>query len=120
MSDSFYSQLASVASRILTDKGKSLTFTRVSGGTFDPVAGETTGDSTTNYTGYGAAFNYNKSEIDGTIVQNGDIRLLLEDTATAPILEDTVTIDSIIYTVKNVTPTSPAGVVVMYELQLRR
>lgn len=116
---SFYSDLAATAKQLLTDKGQVLTFSRITG-TYDPEAGEETGASTTTYTGNGASFNYNKSEVDGNIIQRGDIRLLLEATATEPVNEDTVVIDSIIYTVKNVSPTSPAGTVVMYELQLRR
>jgi hypothetical protein len=116
---SFYSDLANVAKRLLTDKGQNVTFSREVSSAFDPVTGQNQIAATT-FTGNGAAFNYNKSEVDGTIVQNGDIRFLVEATATEPANDDTVTIDNIIYTVMSIKPTSPAGTVVIYELQLRR
>lgn len=115
----FYTQMKSVASRLLTDKGQSLTFSRETSSGFNPVTGVNT-TSTSTYTGNGASFNYNKAEIDGTLVQRGDIRLLLEAVTTEPEQGDTVTIDSIIYRVMSVSPTSPAGTVVLYELQLRK
>lgn len=115
----FYDNLKSVASKLLQDKGQQLTFTRAGSAAFDPVTGGNTKSEST-YTGYGAAFDYNKAEIDGVVVQRGDIRLILEATATEPENDDTVSIDSESYRVMNVKKTSPAGTVVAYELQLRK
>ena len=114
----FYSELASVALRLLTDKGQQVTFTTISSDAFDPPTGSNQTTPTT-YTAYGASFNYNKSEIDGTIIQKGDIRFVMDST-TEPNKGDTVTIDSIIYRVMSVKPTSPAGTAVIYEAQLRK
>ena len=116
---SFYSDLKLTAARLLTDKGQQVTFSREVETAFNPTTGVVTA-STTTYTGYGAAFDYSQREIDGVIVQAGDIRFLMEATTTEPKNGDTTTIDSSNYRIMNVNPTSPAGVVVMYEVQLRR
>jgi len=116
---SFYSGLQTVAANLLASKGQLLTFNRDTETAFSPGEGEGQYNPST-YTGNGVALNYNKGEIDGTIVLKGDIKLILEATTTAPINGDRVTIDSIIYRVMSVKPTSPAGIVVIYEIQLRK
>jgi len=119
VSNSFYSDLAATALRLLIDKGQQVTFTHLTTTVFDPVLGVRTSSSST-FTAYGAAFDYNKNEIDGTLVQRGDVRFLMEASATEPVLGDTVPVNGITYRVMNVKPTSPGGVVVIYELQLRK
>lgn len=116
----FYANLKSTASKLLQSKGQQVTFTRSVEASFDPATGIKTEDTDITFAGYGAAFDYNKTEIDGEIVQAGDIRFLMEATDTAPALGDTTTIDSIIYRVMNVEVTSPAGTAVIYTVQLRK
>ena len=116
----FYSDLAATALRLLTDKGQQVTFSRETATAFNPVVGSSGAPVISTFTAYGAAFDYNKSEIDGTLVKRGDIRFLMNASATAPALGDTVIIDSITYRVMNVKPTSPGGTVVIYEVQLRK
>jgi len=115
----FYSDLAAVATRLLTDKGQQVTFSRETSTGFDPETGINT-TNTSTFTGYGASFNYNSSEIDGTIVVKGDIRFVVEAMTTAPDSGDTVTVDSLIYRVMDVKKVSPAGTVVLYECRLRK
>ena len=114
-----YSGLQTVAANLLASKGQLLTFSRDTETSFDPGPGDVQSTPST-YTGNGVALDYNKGEIDGTVVVKGDIKLILEATTTAPINGDRVTIDSIIYRVMTVKPTSPAGIVVIYEIQLRK
>ena len=116
---SFYTGLQSVAANLLASKGQLLTFNRDTETAFDAGAGEGQYDPST-YTGNGVALNYNKSEIDGTIVVKGDIKLILEATTTVPLTGDRVTIDGVIYRMMPIKPTSPAGTVVIYEIQLRK
>lgn len=115
---SFYSDLANVGLRLLKDKGQQITFSSVSSDSFDPATGKNNTTSSA-YTAYGASFSYNKNEIDGTIIQNGDIRLVIDSTR-EPITGDKATIDSIIYRVIGVKVTSPAGTPVIFEAQLRK
>ncbi len=113
----FYGDLASVALRLLKSKGQQVTFSRETSTAFDPATGSNQ-TTTSTYTAYGASFSYNRSEIDGTIVQKNDIRFVMDST-TEPKNGDTTTIDSNVYRVMNVKPTSPAGTAVIYEAQLR-
>ena len=116
----FYSGLAAVASRLLASKGQSVSFSRVTGGSKNAATGITSGGSTSTYSGNGAGFGYNRSEIDGTIIQSGDIRLILEAVSTTPEPNDECTYDSVDYRVMSVKETSPGGTVTHYELQLRK
>jgi len=116
---SFYSNLKSVASRILKDKGQNVTFTQETETGFNPATGVKT-KTTSTFTGYGAAFDYKRMEIDGELVQKGDIRFLMEATTVIPVPGNTTVIDSIAYRVMAVKITSPAGTAVIYEVQLRR
>lgn len=116
---SFYEGLAATATRLLTAYGQSVTFTRTTSTSFDPVTGVDT-VTTSTFSGYGAAFDYRNSEIDGERVQRGDIRLLVEATDTAPIIGDMVTVDGVDYRAMNVAPSSPGGTPTHYTVQLRR
>lgn len=116
---SFYEGLKETASKLLQDKGQEVTFTRKPSNAFDPALGKTH-TSTTTFTGYGASFDYKSSQVDGTLIIAGDIRLTLEAITTAPVIGDDVEVDGVSYSVINVTKTSPAGIVVKYEIQLRK
>ena len=115
----FYDSMAATASRLLAEFGQSVTFTHPVTDIFDPVTGIETPGTPVSIPGYGAAFDYMHSEIDGTLIQRGDIRFLFESTTTAPVIGDTVTIDSVVYRVMDSKPTKPAGSTVLQELQLR-
>lgn len=117
---SFYSGLAATAAKLLAEKGQTISFSRQTGGSFDPALGAESGASTTTFTGNGAAFGYNNAEIDGTVVQRGDVRLIVESTATVPEQDDECTVDSVVYRVMAVEPISPAGITVINKVQLRK
>lgn len=116
----FYENLAVIAARLLADKGQTVTFSRDNVSSFDPVLGQETLGTPVTYSGDGASFGYNKSEVDGTIIQAGDIRFILEAVTTEPLPGDSVTIDSVVYRVMDVRKSAPAGTVTHYELQLRK
>lgn len=116
---SFYANLQATAARLLTKYGQSLTFTREVETAFNPTTGAKTNDLFT-FTGYGASFDYQASEIDGELIQSGDIRLTLEKTSTVPAINDSVRVDDINYRVMDVKKSAPGGVVVKYDLNLRK
>jgi len=116
---SFYSEVAELALEVLTEFGQTITVNRETSSSFDPVLGIDTTVSS-SFTGKGAAFEYKATEIDGTVVQAGDIQLYLNATSTAPLIDDRITIDSNVYEVMNVEQINPAGTPVLYILQLRK
>jgi len=116
---SFYENLQKVATKLLTSKGAKITFTRQVETGFTPATGAKT-YSSFSYTGYGAKFGYQLSEIDGEIVKRGDARLLLEKTTVAPKIGDSAKLGTVNYRIMDIETTEPAGEVVMYTCRLRK
>lgn len=116
----FYAGLVTVAARMLDSKGQSVSFSREVGGTFDPVLGSQSGATTTAWTAKAVALSYRNAEIDGTLVQSGDVRLVAEYTTTEPQPNDICTVDSVVYRVIKNEPLSPAGTTVINTVQLRK
>ena len=116
----FYDNIAITAAALISDKGQTVSFSRQTGGTFDPVLGSESGASTTAFSGKAVALSYNKLEIDGTVILRGDVKLVLEATDTEPAANDECTVDSIVYRVMAVEPISPGGTTVINKVQLRR
>jgi len=116
----FYDGLVIVAANLLIDKGQVVTFSREVGGTFDPVLGKTSGATTTPWAANAVALSYSNAEIDGTVVQKGDVKLVSEYTTTEPQPDDTCTVDGVVYRVMNNEPISPAGTTVINKVQLRK
>jgi hypothetical protein len=114
----FYSGMQGVATELLTEFGQTITWSRTTGGTFDPAEGTTTGGTTTNYSGYGALFDFNSNLVDGDNIKATDKRLLLQS-GDVPELNDVLTVNGTAYTVLNIEELNPAGTTVKYELQLR-
>ena len=121
----FYTRLQNTAQKLLKGKGQSLTLTKVTAGTYNPATGGMTGGTTSTQLAYGAVFEYGNKNIDGTLIKVGDKQLLLsafktDGTAlTAPVVNDTVTIGGIVYTVTQVKSLAPAGTIVLYDCNLR-
>lgn len=121
----FYTKMRATADRILRGKGQVVTLTRQTAGSYNVSTGIAT-VSTSAQTGYGALFEYDTANIDGTLVQYGDRQLLLSalnsaGTAltTAPVVNDTTTIGGTSYTITHVKPISPAGTTCIFECNLR-
>lgn len=118
----FYTNFAALATRLIRSRGQEVTFTRANAGTVDPITGIGTAGSNTTFTGYGLVFDYDQNLINGTQIQAQDKRLLLEPGLTGsniPKVDDVVTTTAGDFTVMNVSPLSPAGTVVKYDVQLR-
>lgn len=115
----FYSDLAAVASALLTDKGQTISFSRDNVTAFDPASGSETKGAPVTFSGKGAIFGYNASEVDGTVVQQDDKRLILEAVDTPPLIGDEATVGSVAHRVISVETVAPAGEAVIYKAQLR-
>jgi len=115
-----YARPAATAKRLLTRFGQVVTIKRTTPGAYDPATGTVSG-GTVGYSCAGAVMNYASRDIDGTLVQRGDVRVLLApDAAFEPKPGDTVTLaDTTVLTVINSRATKPAGLAVLYEIQAR-
>jgi hypothetical protein len=78
--------------------------------------------TTTDYPCTLAVLDYNKRDIDGTLIQKTD-QMVYVSTAgltISPETTDRLIVGGAVLTVVNVKPLSPAGTVVYYELQVRK
>lgn len=120
---SFYIEMQSIADSLMSQYGQLVTLTHKTAGTYDPATG-TAATTTTTEIGRGVVFDYSRtkdglSQADGTLILQGDKKLLLSPVGiTAPKLDDTVIANSITFVIKNIKSLNPAGTVVMYECQL--
>ena len=110
--------LKRVSSTILVNMGAPVTFRQESETAFDAETGQTFTETST-FTVSGVVDTYSKDEINGTTIHNGDIKLTIEAKGHIPENGDVATIESKDYRVMNVLPVSPAGVAIIYEVQLR-
>jgi len=119
-----YTRLRAMANQQLKDKGLTCTITKQTAGTYSTSTGVAS-VSTSTQSAYGALFDYENKNIDGSLVKKGDRKLLLSalNTAlaalTAPSVNDTVTANSVTYTIVAVRPVAPSGVAVAYDCQIR-
>ena len=121
----FYDRTAATAARLLASYGQPVSITRTSGGTYDPLTGEKTGQTTTTYTPDGVLLNYGGKEAGdlraaGVDIVSTDKKLLCAAFEVDPVVTDTVTVGGLDWTVMRVKTLSPAGAAVLHELQVRR
>jgi hypothetical protein len=121
---SFYTDIRLIAQNLLKGKGQTIMLTYQGSSSYNTSTGGAT-ISTSTASVYGAVFEYGNKNIDGTLIKVGDKQLLLSalNTAgtaiTAPVVNDTVTINSVAYTITQVKTLSPAGTVVLYDCNIR-
>lgn len=114
-----YPSIAEGALSALADAGQPVTLTRKADpGPFIPGEPVVTGDL--NYSGIGALLGYKQQHIDGVSILQGDQRLLLApQIGVQPMAGDTVTASGRTFNVVACEVVAPAGVPVLYKLQLR-
>lgn len=117
---SFYTDLRATAAALLTDKGQSMTLTKRTSGTYDPATGAATVTEAT-YSVTGAVFDFPAAVIDGTLIQQGDKKVLISvlGLSVEPDADDSLTIGGTAHQIVQVKKLSPAGTTVLWTLQVR-
>ena len=120
MSAKNYAPSVAAALRLIEKFGKALTLTRQSSGSYDPSTGSAT-VTTTTQAAHGIRTSWAAQDIDGSLIKSGDLKIVLAASGltTAPQVDDTITFDSTVYTIKGVYPVCPADVVIVYNLNVR-
>ena len=103
----------------LAEEGQTISFSYSTGGA-KLATGETTGASGLSFTSSAVATYFSTSEIDGTIIQEGDVKLLVDAVNGEPKPNYGCTVDGVDYRVINVWQISPAGTPVLYKVQVRK
>ncbi len=112
--------MTETASRIIKRFGQPGTFERPGPPGGDPWA--PTPGVPTYHDATVAVVTYEQEHRDGTLIQANDLRVLVsvEGLDIVPKLSDRLAIGGIEYSLANVTPLAPDGVVRFYDLQVRR
>lgn len=114
-----YASLATTADNIIGTFGIPVTVLSKGIATYNVDTGTVVTTDTTQ-TANGVITNYDTKDIDGSQVLRGDKRLLLSPIGITSIKPDAkVTIAGISYNVITVNETNPAGVALVYDLQIR-
>lgn len=114
-----------LAPRASGGKGLALTITKITPGAYDPSTGTSTNTSA-NYSGSGLRQDYDLSDINGSMIRQGDVKILISPTLIngndmpEPAAGDSVTFDGSTYSVVSVSPWNYAGLVVGFEVQARK
>lgn len=119
MSAAFYNRMASVATRLLTKFGATVTVSRTTGETYDEIAETMSGGSVTTYSPKGLLVEYDDSLIDGTRIQKGDKMAILDNTV-KPASDDLLTVDEEQWNVVRWKTIKPSTVAVVYFVQVRK
>ena len=106
----------------LQKKGQAMTLTRVSSGTYDPVAGTTTGSTTSTYTVYGITKSYaaGLTNRPDSLILSGDKQAIIDAVSVVPLPGDTLTIKSVVWQVIAVDAVEPDGTAYIYKIQIRK
>ena len=115
----FYSQMADTASRLITQFGQSITIKRNTGGSVHPVTGVVTAGTTASLTAKGILKAYPDNLIDGTRITKSDRMLILDDSQ-VPVMTDKITVQSQDWNIEDITTSNPAGVPLVYFVQVRK
>ena len=119
-----YQDDADTAAELLEEFGQSVTLTSKTSGAYSTATGAAA-VTTATQTVSAVSLDYVSRDIDGTLIRAGDKRLLMapQTTAgvdlTAPVVDDTVTVGSTVYTIKIVKPLSPAGTIILFDCNIR-
>ena len=103
----------------LDERDTKIQLVRHSGRTFDDAEREQLPGTTENLDVNGVSHKLNKPIKPGTAVVSGDVRVLL-DSLVAPLEADNVLIDTLNYSIIALNTLNPGGVLIGYELQVRR
>lgn len=123
-----YSPIAATALAILADKGQSVTLSKVTPGTYDPVTGETTGAATATQAAAAVLLDYSLQEsgakfADGSQVRVGDKKCLIaaDGLAWAPDEATTLTdAAGVVWQIEKLRTLAPSGLAILYTANATR
>ena len=115
-----YSQLAQTAKSLITKFGKDWTHRSIVKGSYTPSTNTVAADTTTDVTVKAVKQDYNHSQVDGTIIKQGDVKLICEALTTEPTTHDYMVDGLEVWNIIKIKEINPGGTVVFYEMQLRK
>lgn len=117
-----YTNTQNTADRLITSFGSAATYEHFSPGTFNPITGTTTGATYTGYAVQAVIDNFNRVNIDNTVIKADDKNAIMsaKGLSVTPDVSGRFSQGGTRYTIISIRPTKPASTAVIYELQLRK
>jgi len=117
-----YRQIRQLAEQQIKEYGRPITIKGEIKGTFDPTTGKYTGGSQTTRQAYGIVTAYARNEIDGTLIQAKDQKVLLaaDSLSAPPEVGELLVVGSVEYRVVSVRAVEPGGTALLYKVQVRK
>lgn len=112
--------LSATATKLMKSLGDEtyITITRKSGGTFDPVAGETTGETLKTIPTIGVVDKVDSKLVDGTRIKATD-KMVLLDNGVTPLYTDLINFNGSSNTIVSINELNHAGITQMWEVVTR-
>ena len=116
-----YDSLSSKVDTLLENNGQGVVFSYTSGEDIDPATGVvTSAGSTVTVNGDGVATKYRNAEIDGETILASDMRLIVANVQSEPLVGWNVLVNSKTFRVMDVENINPAGTNIVYICQIRK
>ncbi|WP_236225552.1 hypothetical protein [Pseudomonas pseudonitroreducens] len=126
MSD-LYDRMSATALRLISRFGSEQTLRDITPGTYDPVSGETTGDTQISQPAQLLLLEFTAQEAgqsyaDGSEIRQGDKKIIIaaKGLAWPPALTTRIDVDGVLWQVVNVKEANPAGTPLVYFCQGRK
>lgn len=120
MSAEFYNQMAGVARDLISRFGQEVKIIRASQASQpDPVTGATQPGDVLEFYPQGVFRTYPANLIDGTRIKAGDREIILDDTE-RPRMTDKIEVDDEHWPIVDIQTAEPAGIPLVYFVQVRR
>ena len=118
----FYTEMAQVATDLLTEFGTDIKISRITQEkVINPVTGViTTPEIKQSYSIKGIMKKYPENLIDGSRITTSDRQLMLETSQIEPILTDTIKIDGENWPIMEIESIKPAGTALLYTVRVRK
>jgi hypothetical protein len=117
-----YSQIRQQASAAIQEAGADIVLRVITGGTVDHT-GQPSAETETDHTVKGIKRSYIEREIDGTLILQGDLQVIIEAKLSVPAptpKKDQLVIGGEVWGVENCNPLAPGDVTILYKLQARK
>lgn len=113
-----YAGLASTATRLIDNFGGDVTLRIKTEGSYDPITGVNTDTFVENVV-LGVKLNFKNSDIDGTLIRQGDVKVIFDGTFTVT-QDDLIIIGSDKYEIIDAVPLNPGDTRLITTVQCRR
>jgi hypothetical protein len=117
----FYSEMAEMATELITEFGQDIVITRETEEEINPVTGEVEVEANTQeFIVKGVMKKYPENLVDETRITSSDREIIIEASVVEPLLTDTVSINSQEWPIMEIHSINPAGTPLVYSMRVRR